>query len=105
MLARSKLNSIETLTSKALLDYEVSHEEYQTIINEEEKYRKTKEDIGMVKIQKINELNEEYVNDIQYKSGVQNMCDLKIKTIKGICDAETLTKEQIRKYKRYGLTI
>ena len=52
MLATSKLNSIETLTSKALIDYKVSHEEYQTIINEEKKYRKTKEDIGMVKIQK-----------------------------------------------------
>ena len=34
MLARSKLNSVETLTSKALLDYEISHEEYSTIINE-----------------------------------------------------------------------
>ena len=29
MLARSKLKGIETLTSKALIDYEISHEEYQ----------------------------------------------------------------------------
>ena len=105
MLARRKLNSIETLTSEALIDYEISHEEYQTIINEEEKYRKMKEDVRMVKIQRNNELNEEDIHDIQYKLGVQNMCDLKIKAFKGIHDAETLTKEQIRKYKRYGLTI
>ena len=59
MLARSKLNSIETSTSKALMDYEVSHEEYQTIINGQEKYRKMKEDIRTIKSQKSNELNEE----------------------------------------------
>ena len=59
MLTRSKLNSIETLTSKSLIDYEISHEEYQTIINEEEKYRKMKEDIRMMKSQRSDELNEE----------------------------------------------
>ena len=37
MLARSKLNSFEKLTSKSLLNYEISHEEYETIINEEQK--------------------------------------------------------------------
>ena len=58
MLGRSKLNSIETLTSKALIDYEISHEEYQTIINEEENYRKM-EDIRMMKSQRSDELNEE----------------------------------------------
>ena len=40
MLARRKLNIIETLTSEALIDYETSHKEYQTIINVEEKYGK-----------------------------------------------------------------
>ena len=51
MLARSKLNSVETLTSKALLGYEISHEEYSTIINEK-KCRKMKEEIRMMKIEK-----------------------------------------------------
>ena len=37
MLGRSKLNSIETLMSQALTDSIISHEEYTTIINEEEK--------------------------------------------------------------------
>ena len=49
MLARSKSNSIETLVSKALIDLEISHEEYKTIINEEENYRRLKENIRMIK--------------------------------------------------------
>ena len=35
MLARSKLNSIENKISKALM--EISHEDFETIINEEKK--------------------------------------------------------------------
>ena len=59
MLSKSKLNSIETLTSKALIDHEISHEEYQTIINEEDKCRKMKEDVRMMKSQKSDDLNKE----------------------------------------------
>ena len=39
MLARSKLNSIESKISKALMDNEISHEDFETIINKEKKYR------------------------------------------------------------------
>ena len=35
MLARSKLNSIENEISKALIDNEISHEDFEIIINEE----------------------------------------------------------------------
>ena len=35
MLARSKLNSIENKTSKALTDNEISNEDFKTSINEE----------------------------------------------------------------------
>ena len=59
MLARSKLNSIKTLSSKALSDYEISHKEYQTIINEEGNYRNMKENNRMMKSRKNDELNEE----------------------------------------------
>ena len=38
MLAKSKLNGIETLISQALIDLDISHEEFKTIVNEEEKY-------------------------------------------------------------------
>ena len=43
MLARSKLNSIETHISQALIDLEINHEEYKTIIYGEENYRRLKE--------------------------------------------------------------
>ena len=42
MLAKSKLNSIETLVSQALTDMEISHEEFVTILNEIDKYKKMK---------------------------------------------------------------
>ena len=34
MLAKSKLNSIETLVSQALIDLEISHEEFNRIMKE-----------------------------------------------------------------------
>ena len=52
MLGRGKLNSIESKTSKALMDNEVSHEDFDTIINEEKKYWKSKESIRMMNWQK-----------------------------------------------------
>ena len=48
MLAKSKVNSIEALISQALTDLEISHEEFETIVNEKEKYEKMKEDIRMM---------------------------------------------------------
>ena len=37
MLAKSKLNSIETLVSQALVDMEISHEEFVTNFKEKNK--------------------------------------------------------------------
>ena len=48
MLARSKLNSIESKISKALTKNEISHEDFMTVINEERNYRKLKESIRMI---------------------------------------------------------
>ena len=45
MLAKSKFNSIETLISQALVDLEVSHEEFIAIVREKEKYEKMKENL------------------------------------------------------------
>ena len=45
MLAKSKLNSIETLISQALIDMEITHEEFVTVLNEKDKYEKTKENL------------------------------------------------------------
>ena len=40
MLAKSKLNSIETLISQALIDMDISHEEFVTILKKKDKYEK-----------------------------------------------------------------
>ena len=45
MLAKSKLNSIETLISQALIDMDISHEEFVTILKEKNKYEKMKENL------------------------------------------------------------
>ena len=42
MLAKSKLNSIETLISQALIDMEISHKEFVTILKEKYIYEKMK---------------------------------------------------------------
>ena len=45
MLPKSKLNSIEILTSQALIDMEVSHEEFITSLKEKDKYEKMKDNL------------------------------------------------------------
>ena len=52
MLTRSKLNSIESTILKALMDNEISHEDFETIINEEKKHRELKESTRMRKSQR-----------------------------------------------------
>ena len=53
MLARSKLNSIESKISETLINIEISHQYHMTIINEEKKYWELKESIEMMNSQKI----------------------------------------------------
>ena len=43
MLAKSKLNSIETLISQALIDMDIGHQEFVTILKEKDKYKKMKD--------------------------------------------------------------
>ena len=57
MLAKSKLNSIETLMSQALINLEISHEKFKTIVNEREKYEKMEDGIRMM--ESSDELNKE----------------------------------------------
>ena len=45
MLAKSKLNTIETLISQALIDLDKSHEEFLRISKEKDKYEKMKENL------------------------------------------------------------
>ena len=52
MLARSKLNSIESKISEALINNEISHEDFMTMINEEKIYQELKEGIRMMNSQR-----------------------------------------------------
>ena len=52
MLARSKVNSIEALISQALINNEISHEDFMKIINEEKNYRELKESLRTMKNQR-----------------------------------------------------
>ena len=45
MLAKSKLNTVETLISKALIDMDISHREFVTILNEKDKHEKMKNNL------------------------------------------------------------
>ena len=56
-LARSKLNIIEHLISQALIDFEITHEEFPKIIYEKNNYEQIIDNIRSVK--SINDLNKE----------------------------------------------
>ena len=69
ILAKSKLNSIETLISQALIYLEISHEEFKAIVNEKEKYEKMKEDLRMIRgSDELNEMKEK-------KKKIKNMSE------------------------------
>ena len=72
MLARSKLNSIESKISKALINDEISHGDFMTIINEEKKYRELKESIRMMNSQRS---DAEKINLIEEGKNVGIKCN------------------------------
>ena len=51
MLSNSKLKCIKILISKALIDNEISYEDFTTIINEKRNYRELEESMKMLKSQ------------------------------------------------------
>ena len=64
MLAKSKLNTIETLISQALIDMDISHEKFVTILNEKDKYERMKDNLRSE--------NEKYMsNDISWKQCIK----------------------------------
>ena len=48
MLAKSKLSSIKSLVSQAVIDMERSHKEFISILKEKDKYKKMKENVRNV---------------------------------------------------------
>ena len=47
LLTKNKLNSTEKLKSKALIDFDISHEKLTRVINGEQNYLRLKESIGI----------------------------------------------------------
>ena len=45
MLAKSKLSSINTLISQALIDMDINHEEFITILKEKDRYKMVKDNL------------------------------------------------------------
>ena len=65
MLAKSKLDSIETLVTQALIDMEISHEEFNAIIRQKQKNEKMKENVRNVSKKKENmRLDSVFVNNL-----------------------------------------
>ena len=56
-LARSKLNIIENVISQALIDFEITHEEFSKIIYEKNNYEQIIDNIKSVK--SVDDLNKE----------------------------------------------
>ena len=45
LLAKSKLTSIETLISQVLIDMDISHEKFATILNDQDNYERMKDNL------------------------------------------------------------
>ena len=63
MLARRKLNSIESTILKALIDNEISLESFTTIIDKDKNYRQLKKNIRMMKSQRSDIGRNELIED------------------------------------------
>ena len=61
MLAKSKFNKIESLVFQALIDMEISHEGFITILKEKDKYEKMKENVRNIS-KKLEEEKEKIKN-------------------------------------------
>lgn len=54
LIARGQINSIKNVISKALIEREISHEDFTSIISKAGNYHKQKESIKMMKNQRWN---------------------------------------------------
>ena len=65
MLTKSKINSIETLVSQALINLDISHEEFATILKEKNKYEKKKENFkNFTENMRLNSVNSKKVTSL-----------------------------------------
>ena len=69
LLSRSKLSSIESIISETLINSEINHEDFVTIINKEKKHRELKESIRMMNSQRS---DSEKINLIEEGKKIKN---------------------------------
>ena len=72
MLARSKLNSIESKISEALINNEIRHEDFIANINQEREYQKLKESIRMMNSQRSDTEKNNQIEDGK-KAGIDEV--------------------------------
>ena len=68
MLAKSKLRSIGALLSQTLIDMEISHNEFTTILKEKDRYEEMKENVRNVSeklVEKQENMGVDSVNSIE----------------------------------------
>ena len=83
MLAKSKLTSIETFISQALIDMEISQKEFFTVLKEKGKYEKMKDNLKsenekhkFMKLSSIKSktLKKKLVTNVEYKNKMKTYC-------------------------------
>ena len=80
MPARSKLNSIESKISEALINNQISHEDFMIVINKEKKYRELKKSVRKMnsqrsdveKVRLFEEGKKININEVIKRNGIIN---------------------------------
>ena len=80
MPARSKLNSIESKISEALINNQISHEDFMIVINKEKKYRELKKSVRKMnsqrsdveKVRLFEEGEKININEVIKRNGIIN---------------------------------
>ena len=103
MLTKSKLTSIETFISRALIDMEISQKEFVTVLKEKDKYEKMKDNLKSEnekhKIMKLSSiksktLKKKLVTNVEYKNKMKTYC------VKCRKDTENIDPKMFRKKKK-----
>ena len=99
MLPKSKLTSIETFISRALIDMEISQKEFVTVLKEKDKYEKMKDNLKSEnekhKIMKLSSiksktLKKKLVTNVEYKNKMKTYC------VKCRKDTENIDPKMVR---------
>ena len=75
MLAKTQFDSIETLVSQALIDMEISHEEFNAIIREKQKYERMKENLRNVGERSSSKKQENEIEQCEFKKNIEFVTD------------------------------